>query len=820
MPPRTPPVAVPAVTGSVPVTRSAPPRRWQAWPWLGVGLLVFWGGQRWLRDSPIGAEHRVIDAAFAMLLGLGALGIWAARNQAGEKPATPQEAESSHPHHGVFGTLVGLAAVLILVSALAATDTQTAAGLRLGALLLFFLAGWSWPRKWAWPGRDGAARSWGIGLGLTGATLVVRLLFVAPLVPDWGMQTLSPTVLGDLYQVLGSQRAVLVPFALACLWPVGVWWICRRLAREPWALSAGILAMLSPFQIWQSLPASPWGLAPFVLLCVVGAGVQVTSAPRPGGWFWLGLGLGILWVEASLWRPLLLITMLLLSLPLFFRLVSGPHRPGWMQGLYAGLGLAAGLLLYRQAALGDLSGFPQEPGAWGEILYPPQILAYWFQPGMLELPYKVTYFLFLDGLLSLGGLVLVLVRIRYRPLPALGGIAWAGGLVYASQDASLFLSLSHLTAVVPWLLVTVALSELMPPLRQIAATVLDWEITERGLVAGVACLFLWQLPGGILGFNPLVELRAQMTGQATTALPEPVPDRVEPVTVGDFVGETAPLWPATLVWRTAGTCLEGTPVMTQPRGVAIDLGSRHVYVVGGEPGMMATLDLDQDGQVRARWTEGLRDPVEVAVLTDGTLRILDAGINGIWTMDPGNNALSMLTGGRDIYRPRGFQVLRDGQMLVAATGSNRIVRYGADGAWIEDFASWPGSINLEQPTDVLAIGSRLWVIAPQQSWLREMYSGLQLEVTAPSHTLAGPHMAALADGTFLLTDSEAGRILHMQADGRLQGIVDVGPALRRPVDIDLAENTEGIWMAVTDAGFCRVSLWQLDPAPAVLPANE
>ncbi len=787
------------------------PLQWRTLPWLGIGLLVIWGGQRWLRDTPVGAEQRVIDGSFAILLGSIALGKWAFHHRQEGRTIEQNQDQPPASQHWIFGGLAGLAAVLVLVSVLANAATQIAAWLRLGALLLFLLAGLPWPRKWT---RDHLGR-WGrslrIGLTLTGATILVRLLLVATSIPDWDTLAWHPTVLGDLYQVLGSQRAVLLPFALGCFWPAGVWWACRHFARESWALTAGILAVLSPFQIWQPFPATQWGLVPYVFLFTVVAARRIVSSPRPGGWFWLGLGLGILWGEAVLWRFLILSWILFLIVPLFLFLINRPQRPDWIHVLYAGLGLVAGLLLHPNSFPGEISGLTQGAVAWGGILYPPRILTFWFQPEMLELRYSVTYFLFLDGLLALMGLILILLQGLRRYIPALGVIAWVGGMVYASQDSTLFISLAHMTAIVPSLLAMVALPVLMPQIRQLVANLLEREIPERWLVTGAACLFIWLVPGGILGFNPLMQLRDYVLFPDVADSPQSAPLLQEPITVADFVGDPAPPWLSTLVWQTAGTCHEGVPVMTQPRGVTIDLTSRQVHVVGQEPGMLVTLAMDENGRILAQWSEELQDPVEVAVLPDGTFRILDAGVNGVWSLDMDTGEISMLIEGHDLYRPRGFQVLPDGQMLVADTGSNRVVRYGADGSRLDYFGSLPGSVNLEQPTDVLEIGDRLWVLSPQQSWLREMYSGLQLRVTAPSHTLAGPHMSALADGTFLLTDSEAGRILYMGEEGHLKAIIDPDHNLVRPVDIDVAEDAQGIWMAVIDSGSCRVSLGWLDP---------
>ncbi len=794
----------------------APPLRWQTLPWLGGGLLALWGGQRWIRYTTLDTEPRLLGAALVMLVGLGALGVWAAYNRTHEGTDKREHTETLGFAHWVGGLLVVLAIILALVAALAEIDTQAAAWLRLSALGCCLGAGGAWPRIWSWRHNRQGLRTLGIGLGLTGVTLIVRLLFTMPVVPDAEALSQLPTVLGDMYRGLGLSRAVLVPFVLSCLWPAAIWWACSQVARPPWALGAAILVILSPLQIWQPLSATPWILAPFVLLLVVVAGTQVMTTTRPGSWFWLGLGLALLWVEASAMRMLILIGVFVMALPLGFHLWSRTPRPGWLQCLYTGLGLVAGLLLYPAAELGEIAGLLQNYETSDNALSPLRLLAFWFQPETLELPYYLTYFLFAEGLLVLLGLVVVLVRGLRMPVPAVGGVAWIVGLVYASQHPDLFLSLSHLTAVVPWLLTTVALAALWPPLSQAMAAAWGWRLTERGLAIGVTCLFLWQLPGGVLGFNPLLVFTAQILDQDVVEVPGVIQDWTD---TEIFVDSTTPMWFASPVWYTAGTCDQDTPVMSRPMGVAIDPVSPHVYVVGQEPGMLVALDWEH-GQIRRRWEGDLQDPVEVAVMPDGSLRILDAGFNRVWRMDPDTEDFVLLTE-ENIFRPRGFHVLPDGQILVAATGSSRVVRYSAEGEWLEDVGDWSEVADLEQPTDVLAIGNHLWVIFPQQTILQDVYSGVQRKVTTHSITQAGPHMAALADGTFLLTDSEAGTILHMQESGDLNAVVKAGgEEWRRPVDIDVVETPEGIWMAVTDPELCRVSLWWLDPAMAVQRAGE
>lgn len=785
----------------------------QSTPWLVLGLLLLYGGQRGIRNAPPLAGQRVLDGALFLLLGLVPLAVWAWCNRTALHTADTGSDISVRERTRALpwpGPAVAAASVLLLVGIWAWFQASVADRLILPGLLVLYLAGLPfhlWRNFWLPALKLPTAREIGTILALTAAAGVIRLLLREPAVPDWDRLAQIRSVAGLLYRWLGAERAILLPFAASCLFPAAMWWGSRQLVPETGALGIGILALLSPFHIWTDLHVTRLVLAPFLVLCFIAAGLKAWQSQHPGTWLWMGLCAGLLWVEVPSLRSLLLVWVPSSILALVLIPAPGTGRPGSVHGLYALLGLVAGPLLFARAPLGLAAAEVWWRQALSGVPSAVQLATLWFQPQSLVLPFHITPFLPLTGVLALCGLILCLWPCN--PVLAPAGVCWLAGSVLAVHEGDHFLHLAHAMTAIPLLLAALALAPIM---AQLKGQLADWQmpVSDRHLLAGLGLLAVCQMPGGILGENLAQTLANRLRGDITVETRKEAPPHQEaeslfqPLTTLVHDADTGPVWPAALIWQSTGTCTAGKPLLSSPRGIAIDLQQRTVLMVGTDPGSLLILALDEGGRVLGRLEKGLIEPVEIDVAGDGTMRILDAHQNNVLVFEPEAAELRPLVSNTAFFRPRGFHLREDDSMIVADTGQNRIVHLAPDGS----IRSHDG--NLEQPTDVLERAGRVWVVSPHgNAYVRELGAALEVNVLSASSTLFGPHMAGLPDGSFLLTDPGASRILHLDGDGQLLARVDTGGSVIAPVGIDIAADGDGFLMALADIGTCQVSLWSL-----------
>ena len=757
-----------------------------------------------MRRPPYESVQRVWDGAFFILLGLVCLGVWAWRQRAVASPEAPvASALSFQPGRPVLWLALAYGAGLGAQTlgrfaaadwawladwvALAGLGTFVMAGLPAGVLRQTVRPAWNRTRR----------QTAGAVLCLVLLALFPRLLFAGVAEPAWPVLSQGQTLTGALYRVLGDARAVLLPFALSCLLPVAAWQASRLLARDAIALGAGLLACLSPYLIWSDLYAGAGGLAPMACLAFLASGLSAWRTHRPGAWLWMGLAFGILWMESAPFRPLWTIWGLGTAVCLAWLSASGGR---W--GLTHGLGFLAGLGAGPTLFATSMTGWAELAiWHWAFPFWPDgtRLLSAWFQPLALALPWRITLLLPVDGLLALVGLTVVLFAGRREPILALAAVMWLAGMLWLSRAPEALNAWAYATAATPFLLAARGLV----PIAQSARTWREkWDLPAfRGrLPLALGLLAACQLPGGVLGRNVLVAFAEQWRGTETLAAGRPA--EVPPVILYPDV-EAAPAWTAALVWRRGGTCQASQELPTVPRGIALDLASRAVWVTGTEPSAALVLSLDEGRLQRRIPAESVREPAEIALTEGGAALVLDALSGTVWELRPEAAHFAALTSGAELYRPRGFARAADGSLLVADTGRNRIVHFRADGSYAHDYAAWPGARNLDQPTDVWALRDRVWVASPEGPFLRELQSNVQLAVISPGYTQFGPHLAGLPDGTFWVTDPEAGRILYLDRDGALLARVAIPP---RPTVLDAARDADGLLLALVDSAACQVSL--------------
>ena len=341
---------------------------------------------------------------------------------------------------------------------------------------------------------------------------------------------------------------------------------------------------------------------------------------------------------------------------------------------------------------------------------------------------------------------------------------------------------------------------------------------------------LWQPPGGQPEPLSPVYLRP-ISGQLTAAdeaLPPP-PQLTDPrlarddfaLTQGVELRRTGtvllpaalPSLPAAQLWATPPGCGPPGGQMNRPHGVALDGASGRLYVADTGNARIAVFALD--GTALPPLAPGtLVEPVDVALFADGTLAVLDAGLQQVVRMSPETGEMTPLGQPDSFYRPRGLAVLSGDVVAVADTGGGRVVLLTADGEQLVDFGALnSGGVGAAlangQPVDVLGTARDLWTVTAEDGLLWELNIPGSVTVINRAVSSDGPHMAVLPDGTFFLSDPMDQSILVHDAGGRPRARLAYSGAFELPTGVAAAELDGDQLLAVVDTAGCSLSLWQL-----------
>ena len=232
--------------------------------------------------------------------------------------------------------------------------------------------------------------------------------------------------------------------------------------------------------------------------------------------------------------------------------------------------------------------------------------------------------------------------------------------------------------------------------------------------------------------------------------------------------------------------------MQNPMGVALDAAG-NVYVVDSDHARIQMFD--QRGALLA--VQGgaggepgqSNQPSDLAVDAAGNIYVADTWNHRIQKLNPdlttagqwGQPTSDLISPGPvDLWAPRGIAVDRDGNILVADTGTNRIRKYSPDGTHHGDFGrrgKAPG--EFEEPTGIAAGADGSVFVADAGNARIQKFDAAyrfiaawSIEDWADRNARNKPQLEALPDGRVIATDPAHGRLLLMSSDGRVTARLD------------------------------------------------
>ncbi len=270
----------------------------------------------------------------------------------------------------------------------------------------------------------------------------------------------------------------------------------------------------------------------------------------------------------------------------------------------------------------------------------------------------------------------------------------------------------------------------------------------------------WTPPGGARGLVPMSNLfppglrpsREELAGAS-------------PLPLAAVPSAPASAALATVSLQTAGT-FGGPGQLKEPRGVAAD-GSGNMYVA--DTGNRRVQVLGPAGNPLRAWgREGKGDgefeePFAITLNSRGEVLVLDSISGDVQRFSAEGKFLGRIKNGVGLYRPRGMTLDQQGNIYIADTGGNRVVKLGPDGQPLGQFGGQgAGPGQFDQPVDVAvdAAGS-MWVVDAMNGRLQALdnqgrYRGEG--AIGRAGTFNGSHVSFSQDALFV-TAPEGGQVL-------------------------------------------------------------
>ena len=283
----------------------------------------------------------------------------------------------------------------------------------------------------------------------------------------------------------------------------------------------------------------------------------------------------------------------------------------------------------------------------------------------------------------------------------------------------------------------------------------------------------WTPPGQAQEIIPSHAIRAwpasiqpEQTEQSIfTDIPPPAPQPGAPTATGQ-----AP---------TSGGRKLGPPgAVAEPRGLAIGPDGT-VFVA--DAGKHAIVAIDPDGATHLLGNGQFEEPTAVAVLPNGGLVVLDAKTGSLQRMGRDGTRGERLIPTEGLFGPRGMAAAKDGRLVVADTGGNRLLVLGADGRLTQTIG------GLKEPTDAAFLPDGTLLVA-ETGANQLVIVGLDGKRGASwpmpaSTTVQGPHVAVLPNGGWVATAPEQRGLLRMSPGGGSPQPSQPAPDWHKPVGI-------------------------------------
>jgi streptogramin lyase len=323
---------------------------------------------------------------------------------------------------------------------------------------------------------------------------------------------------------------------------------------------------------------------------------------------------------------------------------------------------------------------------------------------------------------------------------------------------------------------------------------------DRGSFASVTAY--WQVPGRSREIIPTSVLRPWPSTRVAAARPE---DGDLPAAGGQTAGDSTPrLTPTAATARPVRAAelpeageVQGVGALSRPRGIAAGPDGA-VYVV--ESGQKAILRIAPDGSTSRIGEGALTDPSAVAVLPDGGVVVLDAGAGTLMRFDGQNDAGTRLFAGEGFYGPRGLTATADGRLIVSDTGKNRLMIGSPNGssASVTEIAQPTGAAVLRDGTILAAETGAERIVQVNADGVRVASWTMPTSSTSP-----GPHAVALPDGGWAVTAPEAQAIIMRRGEDGPVEIRPLGDAARRPSGL-LLDQAGRLVVADAETGRLRI----------------